>query len=476
MPEFFNYQGKLTDSQGAPIEGTKIITFRIYEEEDAPLPLWTDTYEVVIKQGVFSVKLGPFNLEEMDFKKAYWLEVQLEDADPFPRQLILSTPYSFRAQSAKLADKAATAEKLGEKSAEDFADADHEHPQYVLETNLKTEDGGVNEENDPVDWTKLKNVPEGLADGQDDAGSGDGHSLDASDGDPTDVVYVNPEGKVGVGTISPRSSLEVTGEGEELLRITNRQVNDRGWSLRHLSGNILAITDNRFPTPFPRLLLEGALNPFEHRIILPAWYDPILVFETQQEAYRWIGQIDFSLAGTPFVRIRAENRDRRNAELRIFQSRRTPDDNRELHEALTLNYRGYLGIYAPHPQQRLHVNGGACKTEGGTTWMVYSDQRLKKIEKPFLRGLAALEKLTPVYYQYRPDTSLDLPAGKEHIGLIGQEVEKVIPEAVEKLPDGYLVLKADPVLWTMLNAIKELKKENEKMKAEIEELKRKLAR
>ena len=41
--------------------------------------------------------------------------------------------------------------------------------------------------------------------------TGDGHSLDAADGDPTDVVFVNNDGNVGVGTTTPAAKLEVAG-------------------------------------------------------------------------------------------------------------------------------------------------------------------------------------------------------------------------------------------------------------------------
>ena len=54
---------------------------------------------------------------------------------------------------------------------------------------------------------------------------------------------------------------------------------------------------------------------------------------------------------------------------------------------------------------------------------------------------------------------------QEHIGFVAQEVEKVIPEAVSRNSRGYLLLNNDPILWTMLNAIKQ-------QQAEIEALKR----
>jgi hypothetical protein len=43
------------------------------------------------------------------------------------------------------------------------------------------------------------------------AGEGDGHSLDASDGSPSDVVFVDENGFVGIGTLEPIEKLDVDG-------------------------------------------------------------------------------------------------------------------------------------------------------------------------------------------------------------------------------------------------------------------------
>jgi len=77
-------------------------------------------------------------------------------------------------------------------------------PEYALDDDLY-QPGVLNDPSNPLEWTKLKNVPSGFADGVDDAGLGDGHSLDASDGDPVDVVHVNTVGttRLGMGTQSP---------------------------------------------------------------------------------------------------------------------------------------------------------------------------------------------------------------------------------------------------------------------------------
>ena len=130
---------------------------------------------------------------------------------------------------------------------------------------------------------------------------------------------------------------------------------------------------------------------------------------------------------------------------------------------------GYVGIGTTSPGFSLEVNGTAAKAGGGF-WFATSDKRLKDIGSPFKRGLEALEKLKPVAFNYKKDNPLNLPSDRQHIGLIAQEVKKAIPEAVEKGKDGYLFLNNDAILWTMLNSIKELKAENEKLQKQVAKL------
>jgi hypothetical protein len=92
-----------------------------------------------------------------------------------------------------------------------FAPTGHVHDdRYYTKTELNSS-GTINQTSNPVDWTKLKGVPAGFADGTDN-GAGDGYSLDAADGSPTDVVYVANDGNVGIGTTNPTmGKLQVLG-------------------------------------------------------------------------------------------------------------------------------------------------------------------------------------------------------------------------------------------------------------------------
>lgn len=74
-------------------------------------------------------------------------------------------------------------------------------------------------------------------------------------------------------------------------------------------------------------------------------------------------------------------------------------------------------------------------------------------------------------YRYKADTPFDLPSEEAYVGLIAQDVQKVLPEAVEEREGGYLGIDSDPIYWAMFNAIKDLKAENDALREEIEHIK-----
>ena len=146
---------------------------------------------------------------------------------------------------------------------------------------------------------------------------------------------------------------------------------------------------------------------------------------------------------------------------------------------LTIAPSGNVGIGTASPGWLLEVNGSAAKPGGGS-WTNSSDIRLKDIHYNFNRGLNALMTLQPVAYNYKMNNPLGLPSQNTYIGLIAQDVEEVIPEAIEKSnKNDYLYLNNDPIIWTMLNAIKELSTQIDelrgiikKQQAEIDSLKK----
>jgi hypothetical protein len=240
VPQKINYQGRLTDNvTGDPRVGSHSMTFRLYDEAAEGSELWSESHVVVADSaGVIAVILGGTAPIDIAFDGPTWLEVEVMGEVLSPRRELVSVPYAFRSSEADSLDGHSAGEFVlkGEissitvdmivggtgsgldadlvdgLSADAFADSGHTHDEmYYTQDSLSTP-GAVNDAANPVDWTKLKGVPVGFADGTDDVGeAADGYSLDADDGDPVDAVYVDAEGDVGVGTTSPGEKLEVAG-------------------------------------------------------------------------------------------------------------------------------------------------------------------------------------------------------------------------------------------------------------------------
>jgi hypothetical protein len=119
-------------------------------------------------------------------------------------------------------------------------------------------------------------------------------------------------------------------------------------------------------------------------------------------------------------------------------------------------FAGNVGIGLDNPTYLLQLSADSAAKPGSSTWTVASDQRLKDIQAPFTRGLQALEGLNTIYFKYKKDNPLDLPSSKRFVGIKAQDVLKVIPEAVSKDAQGYLHVNNDSIIWTAVNAIKEL--------------------
>jgi hypothetical protein len=128
--------------------------------------------------------------------------------------------------------------------------------------------------------------------------------------------------------------------------------------------------------------------------------------------------------------------------------------DKNAYTAMFIGSSGAVGIGTLSPDSSLSVNGNADKTGGGS-WGTFSDGRLKNLNGNFNTGLSQVLKIHPVRYRYKAENALGLRDTDEHIGVVAQEIQKVIPEAVTENSKGYLMVNNDPIIWTMLNAIKE---------------------
>ena len=129
-----------------------------------------------------------------------------------------------------------------------------------------------------------------------------------------------------------------------------------------------------------------------------------------------------------------------------------------------------IGINNTAPVVALHVTGAGVFT--GEVTAYYSDLRLKtdvvKIEDP----IAKLMSIRGVHFNPN-ETALALGVeNKPQIGVIAQEVEKVLPElVVDSGFEGYKTVKYDKLTALLIEAIKEQQVQINELKKEIEKLK-----
>jgi len=98
-----------------------------------------------------------------------------------------------------------------------------------------------------------------------------------------------------------------------------------------------------------------------------------------------------------------------------------------------------------------------------------SDARLKKEIQPLGASLKKVAQLNGYHYHWT-DTAKD---NQLQTGFIAQEIETVMPELVTTAEDGTKSVNYSGITPYLVEAIKELKQQNDELKKEIQELKRK---
>lgn len=124
----------------------------------------------------------------------------------------------------------------------------------------------------------------------------------------------------------------------------------------------------------------------------------------------------------------------------------------------------------------------ATATEGqarAQSWTTYSDSRIKTEQRPLAYGLREIMRLQPRAYtqhsgcvEHGTFKCEDATGGSaQTIGFIAQEVEQVIPEAVQKPEDPANQLYGmsyDKLIPVLVKATQELKTENDTLKAQLQ--------
>jgi hypothetical protein len=101
-------------------------------------------------------------------------------------------------------------------------------------------------------------------------------------------------------------------------------------------------------------------------------------------------------------------------------------------------------------------NTGAYIAWGGTSWTASSDERKKDIIEPIANGLQKVSTLRAVIGKYKSDEE-----GTRRSFLIAQDLQAVLPEAVDASNPDDLGVQYTEVIPLLVSAIKELKAIND---------------
>jgi hypothetical protein len=456
------FAGVLTDAAGAPLAGPQTVTFTIFDEADGGTALWTETLPVSAdERGRYAAHLGStaaLPQEVFRAEQARWVGTSVQGRE-MPRAALVSVPYAL---------KAADADTLGGKAASSFITTGKDGK-------LQRADGTLFE-SPAVDGTGV---------------AGQITKWTSSTTLGSSVISESATNRVGFGLTDP------TGGGvvDSVFTIKNYD-NNTGFSILN------DVQQRRFAinTLFSGgwLIYDGGAG---------SWTPGIGQFSGRVGIGNAAPQADLHVKSVAApATLRLDGPVNSGAGPRIRWSEATVDANyagvgfEAAYEPVDnkLIFRGYdgpgiladnvlvmqrssglVGVGILEPLDRLHVAGdirvgtgttGCVKDADGTvlTGTCSSDFRFKKNITPFTATLGKLSQLQPVHFDWRADEFPDKHFGAARsFGLIAQDVEAILPELVVTDESGFKAVKYSELPLHMLQAIKELKGENDALKLQL---------
>jgi hypothetical protein len=243
-------------------------------------------------------------------------------------------------------------------------------------------------------------------------------------------------GFVGIGTTNPRDALHV--------RFSNDNGTLTGYAVQNLEANPSAYSGMLFYDEDSNLGLFQGFNNLSHE------YRINNVARLGMGAFN--GSINFMIGSASALKV--------DSARNIGIGTTTPADRLQVFGDIRVGTAGSNGCINDFSGSAI---AGVCS----------SDARLKKDVTPFAPSLASLTALRPVTYSWRADEFPHRRFGNGRAsGLIAQEVEPVLPDLVVTGEDGFKAVDYRQLPLLTIQAVKELKAENDALTARVAELER----
>ena len=288
--------------------------------------------------------------------------------------------------------------------------------------------------------------------------------LDFIRGATNTYMRIDQVGKVGIGTTSPDSKLQISGSGTQRLRVTSTDGANADLSCDGVSSMTLG-SPNGIPIRFVTSNQEraritsggyvgiGTTTPNESLSVFKTSDCRISVDDGTQ---RWSLSAGQAGAGN----------------FNIVQEGVT--GNR-----LVILNNGNVGIGTTSPTFQLQLSTNSAAKPTSSAWTVVSDERVKTNIRPYETGLEELLQVKPKIFDYNGKAGFDTKA-KNNIGVIAQEIKDVIPETVKKhnaklneedTEDTELYnFDSHALTFALINSVKELNNKIEQLEIRIQTL------
>ncbi len=512
------HQGRLLDDVGVPVGGTYELTYRIYTDSTGGTLLWEEVQLVTVTNGLYSAQLGsvvPLDFSVFDLRPdSLWLEIQVNVDPPlFPRTRLTATPLSAVSASIR-GDIHSAAGQL-----------------FILDslgdTTIYLDGKGIITKKPPPDGTR--SILIGVADSvslirvtHTNEALGTGVIVDLvaglPPGEPVTRTIELPPGRlsmdnVGAGGIDTTRMVEVVSYSDGGFVALYDSLGDTSVYLDGSKGGKVSLIGFG---PFSRsqfgpgglriidslgdttVIVDGAnggfirlqekvenglgevstqtvvldMERFERGTIGPGGsvggsiklgYDEFsLVDTTGDTVFIWDGDGNLRSLGK-------KGYDYYISKGEVGMVSNSGDSLWNVDSLGHVFAKSTIRIGASFDETiALNVAGDICYT--GTIGAC-SDERYKKDITPLQGALETVSKLEGVNYNWRLD---EFPEKKfserRQIGLIAQDVLTVVPEVVSADKRGFYSIDYSKLTPLLLEAIKELKSENDSKDGQIEEL------
>ena len=483
-------QGRLFDSDSAA-DGRYDFQFKLYDSDEPPVgnQIGSDVNkpDVDVIDGYFTVELDFGNDPNVFNGEARWLQISVRpvgDANAhtilYPLQQVTPTPYAIYAGYAEKAGSVADMISGGgtENYIPKFADSDALADSVIYETGGNVGIGTTSpagklavyydnaDLSNPAILIENSNVIghdvldfsfSGTTQARIRKAMGGGLYIGTEDIQPVNFyvgggteMVIQSDGSVGIGTTNPQNKLDVEGAVAVGSSYSGSETAPTNGMI--VQGNVGIGTKN----PTHKLDIYSGLDALRvgHA---NSWFEVRTSTSTVLSLADGEGNRAGFINGT-------ENELGKNV-LVIAAC----DDGGSCPYYTYFHESGKVGIGESNPAYKLDVNGDIqCVTLHET-----SDARLKTKVRRLTNVLDSVEKIRGVSFEWNEEAeSVGVTAGDKHIGVIAQDVEIVFPELVSAPANEYKYVDYTKLTAVLIEAVKELKSENDLLKQRVDSLER----